>query len=108
MSILTAPIAHKYSPEMFSSSRPQYISPPSKDLQALENVVSTGEEVLLISIRKQAEEPLPKTGQPLGHAVGFFEQGIFLGAGLFLTVFVPAVAYGSWILGRGVWRLAKK
>lgn len=64
--------------------------------------------MLLREIRKQAEEPLPKTGQPLGHAVGFFEQGIFLGAGLFLTVVVPAVAYGSWVLGRGAWRLARK
>ncbi|KAE8453262.1 hypothetical protein EG329_011329 [Mollisiaceae sp. DMI_Dod_QoI] len=104
---LSMPISHKYSLEMFSSSKPEYISSPSEELQALEQVLSGDDEMLLRAIRKKAVEPLPKTGQPLGHAVGFFEQGIFLGAGLFLTVFIPSVAYGSWVLGRGAWRLMR-
>ena len=92
---------------MFSSERPEFISAPSKELLALESILG-GEEVLARELRKNAMEPLPKTGQPLGHAVGFFEQGIFLGAGLFLSLVIPSLAYGSWVLGRGAWRLAKR
>ncbi|PVH75030.1 aldehyde dehydrogenase-like protein PutA [Cadophora sp. DSE1049] len=107
------PFPHKYSTEMFSSERPEFISPPVKDLLALESILggtnaTAGEEMLVRELRKNAVEPLPKTGQPLGHAVGFFEQGIFLGAGLFLSLVIPSLAYGSWVLGRGAWRLAKR
>ncbi len=66
-----------------------------------------GEEIQAQELREHAVEPLPKTGQPLGHAVGFFEQGIFLGAGLFLSIVVPSLAYGSWVLGRSAWRLVR-
>jgi hypothetical protein len=95
---------------MFSSERPQYISSPPSDLLAIEKLLEGGQksesrEVSLRKIRSSAVEPLPKTGQPLGHAIGFFEQGIMLGAGLFLGVFIPAVAYGSWVLGRNAWKL---
>ncbi|KAG4438900.1 hypothetical protein IFR05_005635 [Cadophora sp. M221] len=107
-----SPIPHKYSPDMFSSERPEYIMPPSKELLTLETIIggtnATGTEDLVArELRKNAVEPLPKTGQPLGHAVGFFEQGIFLGAGLFLSIVIPSLAYGSWVLGRSAWRFAK-
>lgn len=98
---------------MFSSERPEYILSPSKELLTLETILggtnaTGGEELVARELRKNAVEPLPKTGQPLGHAVGFFEQGIFLGAGLFLSIVIPSLAYGSWVLGRSAWRLAKR
>lgn len=102
---------HKYSTEMFSSERPQIVLSPSSDVLVIEKLFegvqqSESREVSLRKIRSNAVEPLPKTGQPKGHAIGFFEQGILLGAGLFLSVFVPAVGYGSWVLGRHLWRMA--
>ncbi|KAK0115742.1 hypothetical protein ONS95_000002 [Cadophora gregata] len=106
------PFPHKYNTDMFSSERPEFISSPAKELLTLEGILGgagdTGRgEELVRELRKNAVEPLPKTGQPLGHAVGFFEQGIFLGAGLFLSLVIPTLAYGSWVLGKGAWRLVK-
>ncbi|CAL3967004.1 unnamed protein product [Diplocarpon coronariae] len=100
---------HKYSPEMFSSERPQYISRPSSDFLAIQKLFDgekkPGSEArLLTEIRKAAVKPLPKTGQPLGYAVGFFEQGILLGGGLFLSVVAPALGYGTFVLGRYAWK----
>jgi hypothetical protein len=51
-------------------------------------------------LRKVAVEPLQPTGQKPGHAIGFFEQGIMIGLGLFLAVAVPTASYGAWILGK--------
>lgn len=93
---------------MFSSERPQYISPPSGDLLAVEKLFDRDHDSaikgLLAELRNAAVEPLPKTGQPPGHAIGFFEQGILLGAGLFLSVVVPAMGYGWYVLGRFAWK----
>lgn len=94
---------------MFSSPRPQYISrlPLSRagtsDLEKLCEGNVNGDE--LRKIRQRMNEPLPKTGQKPGHAMGFFEQGIFLGMGIFLSVTIPVAGYGSWVVGKMAWKL---
>ncbi|KAL2074047.1 hypothetical protein VTL71DRAFT_7825 [Oculimacula yallundae] len=109
----SSPTPHKYSTDMFSTERPEYILPPSKELSSLETILggekAAGDAELLVrELRKQAVEPLPKTGQRPGHAIGFFEQGIMIGAGLFLSIVVPSMAYGTYLLGRSAWRLARR
>jgi hypothetical protein len=106
---ITAPLYHKYSVEMFSSARPQYVRPPPKDLLVIDELLrdpqlkSTATQ--LEQIRRRALEPLRSIDQPQGFAIGFFEQGILLGAGLVLTVVIPTLAYGSWIASRSVWAM---
>ncbi|KAF5870410.1 putative aldehyde dehydrogenase protein [Botrytis fragariae] len=102
---LPIPAFHKYSVEMFSSPCPQYIALPPEDLFLLDKVLAGGSEAneLFERIRKMAVKALPETGQAPGHAIGFFEQGILLGAGLFLSAVVPALGYISWVGGRSAW-----
>jgi len=49
---------------------------------------------------------LKPTGQKQGHAVGFFEQGIFIGLGLTASVVLPVIGWGVWRLGKEGWKLA--
>jgi len=88
---------------MFSSTTPQYISPPTDDLALVDCLLkgfqdTTAQGACLQKMQSKAVEPVRKTGQPLGHAVGFFEQGIFIGLGFFLTAVIPSLGYGLWIL----------
>jgi len=96
---------HRYSKELFTVSRPQYIqlSPDSLILGlALAAGGSkapdayTGVGVSTSSIRKLAMVKLPPLKQPAGAAMGFFEQGLVGGAVTLLVVLV-AVGYGIWI-----------
>lgn len=104
------PPYHKYSVEMFSSARPQYTSSPPSDLLVIDKIFDSPEHdnhaKLLKSLESSATAPLKKIDQSEGFAIGFFEQGILLGLGMFLTVFVPAVGYSSWLLWRSAWRMA--
>ena len=102
---LEIPMYHKYSVEMFSTRRPQYLQPQMGILSLGDNRLEKS-DVAMRKIQREAMEPLPLTGQPLGKAIGFFEQGILLGLGTFLTILIPSVSYGSWIVGKHAWRLA--
>jgi len=100
---LTTPSSHKYSVEMFSSPKPQFIAPPADDLLIVDRLLrefqnTTSQTACLQKMQSVAVNPLPKTGQPPGHALGFFEQGIFLGLGVFLTTVIPSLGYGLWML----------
>lgn len=97
---------------MFSSERPQYVKPPTEDLLWIDEILVTSQQsksmaAALKKIQSSAVEPLPKTGQGLGHAIGFFEQGILLGAVLFFSAVIPTLGYGSWVLGTHAWRLTQ-
>lgn len=104
---IETPVAHKYSVEMFSANRPQYIESPTEELLVIDKLLrGEAQGVSSKKLHESAVRPLPNTGQPLGHAVGFFEQGIFLGAGILFLIVVPAVGFGSWKTISNVWRLA--
>ncbi|CZS93086.1 uncharacterized protein RCO7_11161 [Rhynchosporium graminicola] len=77
---------------------PRVHSPSIERFSSLETILGVAktpgdQEVLIRELRKQATVPLPKSGQRPGHAMGFFEQGTFIGAGLFLSIVLPSFAY---------------
>ncbi|TVY84409.1 Aldehyde dehydrogenase family 3 member B2, partial [Lachnellula suecica] len=63
----------RYTPEMFSVPRPEFFTQVEFSTE-LKN--------------------LKPTGQKKGHAVGFFEQGIFIGLGLTGSVVLPLLGWG--------------
>lgn len=103
---IQAPVAHKYSVDMFSAKRPQYIKSPADDLLIIDKLLSGAfKDVTCKKLQESARKPLRKTGQPLGHAIGFFEQGILLGVGILFLVVVPTVGFVSWKTITNVWRI---
>lgn len=101
----TPAFKHRYSKEMFTVSRPQYIQLQSDSLilgLALAAGGSkgpdayTGVNITGSSIRKLAMVPLPPLKQSAGKAIGFFEQGLISGV-VTLLVLLAAVGYGIWI-----------
>ncbi|KFY35727.1 hypothetical protein V494_05662 [Pseudogymnoascus sp. VKM F-4513 (FW-928)] len=112
---ILAPQYHKYSSNMFSSPRPQYIAlpAPSGDLALIEDILSRFYEPAeqsssLLKLRgkrverdgKSVKVLKPKKAQPKRFQLGFFEQGILLGAGVVLTVVISTVVSGIWVLRR--------
>ncbi|KAL5351162.1 hypothetical protein ACLOAV_003013 [Pseudogymnoascus australis] len=106
---VSPPHYHKYSTDMFSSPRPQYITlpAPSSNLALIDDVLArfhepAGQSSALVKLRgkvvgkdgKAAKLLKPKKAQPKGSQLGFFEQGIVLGAGLVLTVVISTVVGG--------------
>ncbi|CZR61845.1 uncharacterized protein PAC_11742 [Phialocephala subalpina] len=80
----------RYTPEMFSTPRPQFITAPPSLPSSIE-------------MKKAATKELKPTGQRPGHAIGFFEQGILIGLGSAAVVVLPALGYGAWWVGRKGW-----
>lgn len=100
---------YRYSSEMFSISRPQYISALPTELSVVDEHLIPGWNANRATKAKQlrslATQKLPGTGQAQGYDIGFFEQGIFLGLGIVLSIAVPATGWGLWVLGKRVSRL---
>ncbi|KUI56751.1 Aldehyde dehydrogenase, dimeric NADP-preferring [Cytospora mali] len=102
-----APTAHepdfhyRYSRDMFSVPRPQFVEKPPDVLRKVEELLSgTSKEVTASTLREAAAKPLPPTKQSDNKAVGFFEQGLFTGAGIVASIIIPAVGYSTYFLGR--------
>jgi hypothetical protein len=95
---------HRYNAEMFSTPSPQYILPPISRLDDIKelfnNTSKSDSKTKFQELRNRAIKNLSPTGQKPGDAIGFFEQGVLVGAGLVLLVAVPTLAYGTWIVGR--------
>jgi hypothetical protein len=84
----------RYTPEMFSVPRPQIVSKEPE----IPNKVDV--------LRELATKKLKETGQKPGYAVGFFEQGIFIGLGVTALVVLPTVSWGMWTVGKQAWKYA--
>ncbi|KAF9892289.1 hypothetical protein FE257_002066 [Aspergillus nanangensis] len=93
------PLNQRYSIEMLSRPRPEMIERPTDDIAMLEDFHSIG-TVKVTELSKHSERPLKGTGQGPGTAIGFFEQGIMVGAAFIVLPVMSAVAYGGWILVR--------
>ena len=65
---------------MFSAPRPQFITSPAP-------LPSPAQ------LKELALQPLKPTGQRPGHAIGFFEQGVFLGLGSTALVVLPLLGW---------------
>ncbi|OBT52058.1 hypothetical protein VE04_08057, partial [Pseudogymnoascus sp. 24MN13] len=72
---------YRYSPEMFSIPRPQYIHALPTELSVVDEHLVPGRRnpngtTKVKQLRPLATRKLPGTGQSQGHDIGFFEQGI--------------------------------
>jgi hypothetical protein len=96
--------SHRYNTDMFSTPSPQYILPPASRLddikELFDNTSKSDSKIKFQELRNRAIKNLRPVGQKPGHAIGFFEQGVLVGAGLVLLVAVPTLGYGTWIIGR--------
>ena len=69
----------RYSKALFSSETPEFIHPSSRSIllqEALDGVNAASRQ----RIREQTLRALTPMGQPPGYAIGFFEQGLLVGA----------------------------
>ncbi|KAI8151122.1 Aldehyde dehydrogenase family 3 member B1 [Colletotrichum sp. SAR 10_70] len=98
----------RYSKEMFSVSRPQFIEQPSGALAKVDQLLSGAGGITTQSLRALATAPLKPTNQPGNSRLGFFEQGFVVGASLIMSIVLPSLAYGTWIGGRRVFDYALK
>ncbi|KAK3685688.1 Aldehyde/histidinol dehydrogenase [Podospora appendiculata] len=101
---------HRYTRDMFSLPRPQFVEPPpraAEDLLRLNGGSGasgspTG-KVLTKHIRALAVRPLAPSGLPAKNrntGIGFFDSGFFIGAGIALSVVLPALGWTSYVLAR--------
>lgn len=112
-----APIAHapdilyRYARAMFSLPRPQFVepAPPESPFRTVEEAIlvpstTTGKKATAqgssLRLRALATRPLAPTGQKKNEMLGFFETGFFTGAGITLSVVLPVIGWGAWVVGR--------
>ncbi|ROV87691.1 hypothetical protein VMCG_10574 [Cytospora schulzeri] len=92
---------YRYSRDMFSAARPQFVEKPPAGFQKAEELLSgSSKKVTTSTLRESAVKPLPPTKQSDNKAIGFFEQGIVTGASIFLSIVLPVVGYSTYLLGR--------
>lgn len=68
---------------MFQVTRPQHAK-PSVTSEKLRKTLDGADGVLARELRAETLTKLPKDGQAVGHAIGFFEQGALLGLALYV------------------------
>jgi hypothetical protein len=76
---------------MFSTPSPQFVTTPGVLPSATD-------------IKKAALKKLRPTGQRPGHAVGFFEQGIFIGLGSTVLLVLPLLGWTIFSAGKMGWK----
>lgn len=94
---------HRYSRDMFSVARPQFVRKPAAAVQKADELLSGGPNkggATASALREAATRPLAPLKQSDNKAVGFFEQGILTGAALYLSIILPVVGYSTYFLGR--------
>ena len=84
-------IQARYSKMMFSVPRPEFINYSARTgavAKVLDGVEADAERKL----REEAQKPLAPTGQRPGKAIGFFEQGLLVGATVLMTTTITGLA----------------
>jgi len=81
----------RYSKEMFSKPRPEYINFTSIS-KTIGDLLDTGDAKAGRKLREEAQKSLPPTGQRAGKAIGFFEQGLLTGVTILATTTITGVA----------------
>ncbi|KAK7955005.1 hypothetical protein PG988_015699 [Apiospora saccharicola] len=105
-----APIAHdadylyRYSKEMFSVVRPQYVEPLPEAFAKAAGLLAGDSKNNKTA--PSAVQPLKPTGQPKNEQLGFFEAGFLTMASITLFGFLPIVGYTTWITSRKAIELA--
>ncbi|KAI1849467.1 hypothetical protein JX265_012716 [Neoarthrinium moseri] len=109
-----APIAHdadfyyRYSKDMFSAARPQFIEPLPETFAKVEELLSGSKKTSTSAVRALAVKPLKPTGQPGNAQLGFFEAGFLTMAGITFFGVLPVLGYSSWIAARKGLELAMR
>jgi hypothetical protein len=106
-----ADFEHRYSRDMFSVARPQFVQRPAAGLHKADELLSGGPNkggVTAAALREAATRPLAPAKQSSNKGVGFFEQGILTGAALYLSIILPVVGFSTYFLGRKGVELALK
>lgn len=81
---------------MFSNSRPQFIEAPKGVAEQAMKAMVGSDKAAEAEIRLLSIQPLPASDQAAGKAIGFFEQGLLLGASILFFVVLPFGSYLSW------------
>lgn len=84
---------------MLSKLRPELIQPIERSVIGLEDL-SNPKSTKLQLLRQRETQPLKETGQGPGTAIGFFEQGIIVGALFIVLPVISVVGYAGWIFAR--------
>ncbi|OIW29730.1 ALDH-like protein [Coniochaeta ligniaria NRRL 30616] len=105
-----APVAHapdilyRYTKDMFSLPRPQFVEPAPEVFKTVEEVlVQTSNKTAgtqSSKLRALAVRPLGPVDQRKNEMLGFFETGFFTGAGITLSVVLPVISWGAYVVGR--------
>lgn len=96
---------YRYNRNMFSVPRPQFVEQLPAGFQKVKGLLS-GEggkdrgNTTTSSLRELATKPLPPTGQSDNTGIGFFESGIMVGAGIYLSLILPALGFTTYFLSR--------
>ncbi|KAL3440791.1 hypothetical protein BJX65DRAFT_316136 [Aspergillus insuetus] len=85
----------RYSTEMLSRPRPEYIRETNKSNMNVQELKEL-DRAALDRLQVEAARPLRPTGQGPGTAIGFFEQGILVGAVFIVLPVISFIGYGSW------------
>lgn len=89
---------------MLSRPRPEYIQETENPVLALQELKEL-DRAALDRLQAEAARPLRPTGQGPGTAIGFFEQGILVGAVFIVLPVISLVGYGSWYTIRSaIWK----
>ncbi|ORY71829.1 Aldehyde/histidinol dehydrogenase [Pseudomassariella vexata] len=101
-----APMAHdadfsyRYSKDMLSVARPQYVEPPAEAFAMAKELLDGSKKTSTSKIRALAIVPLKPTGQPANDHLGFFEAGLVTMGSIVLAIILPIVGFGTWIAAR--------
>ncbi|KAL3464903.1 hypothetical protein BJX64DRAFT_298019 [Aspergillus heterothallicus] len=85
----------RYSTEMLSRPRPEYIQEAKGFTMSVQELKEL-DRAALDRLQVEAARPLRPTGQGPGTAIGFFEQGILVGAVFIVLPVISFIGYGSW------------
>ena len=82
-------ISGPYRKEMFSMAKPEYIEFGARSAK-LAAVLDKNDHDEAVKVRKQAQKIDTKVKQPAGCALGYFEQGLLVGASMALTTIISS------------------
>lgn len=108
---------YRYHRNMFSVARPQFVEKVRGGFQTVEDALlgssssskaSRSRGTTASKLRELAVQPLPPTGQSDNKGIGFFEQGLLVGAGIFASFLLPALGFTAYFLGRKGLELATR
>ncbi|RDL31060.1 Uncharacterized protein BP5553_09849 [Venustampulla echinocandica] len=91
----------RYTKEMFSTLSPQYITQSSQH-SILSQLLDQDNRAAQAKINAEISAPLPPMNEPLGKAIGFFEQGLLTGGVVAIVSAVTGLAFMTKYAGPSV------